>query len=346
MNTELIKYIENSFLSSLLTISSVTDISYNGKEIYYQDNFKGRTISEIKISDQQVYDFIRQIANLSDNQFSYSNPILDISCGRYRINATHYIISRKEREKVINFSIRIGYDYLRIKDDDDFIKKKCLKLVDLFIKNKQSIVISGVTSSGKTEFQKFLISRIEKNSRLVVIDNVDELETDYFLKGIDSQTWLLNENLKISFDVLIKNALRVNPDWIIVSEARGGEMLSLLNSSMTGHPTISTIHSKDISFDYQRMTRMCMIKNPNLKFDETLIDIYDHFKLVIHVSRETNEKGEIIRHVKKIGTNINDEFYPLFEYPNKFYQLPDDLRTQLDISLEEFEKIKEEYSNG
>lgn len=344
MNFNLINYIENSFLSPLLKIDSITDISFNGKDLYYQDNFKGRLKSDIKISDKEVYDFIRQISNLSDSLFSYSNPILDISCGRYRINATHYAISRKNREKVINFSIRVGYEDLRIKDDDTFIKKRCLFLVDQFIKHHESIIISGVTGSGKTELQKFLLSRMDQNTRLVVIDNLEELDADSFLTNIDSQTWLLNDTLNVNFENLIKNALRINPDWIIVSEARGGEMLSLLNSAMTGHPTISTIHSKSAEFDYSRMTRMCIIGNQNLKYDETIEDIFDHFKLIIHVNK-INEEGRIKRYVSEIGTNVNNIYYVLFTYPNDYRDLPKEFKKEIGLNDKEFIELRKRFSN-
>lgn len=344
MNTSLIEYIENSFLSSLLKIDSITDISYNGKEIFYQDNYKGRLKSEIKVSDKEVYDFIRQISNLSDSLFSFSNPIFDISCGKYRINATHYAVSRKNREKVINFSIRVGYENLWIKDDDTFITKRCLTLVDEFITHHESIIISGVAGSGKTELQKFLLSRMADNTRVVIIDNLEELDIDSLLPNIDSQTWLLNDNLNIGFDSLIKNALRINPDWIIVSEARGGEMLSLLNSAMTGHPTISTIHSKNASFDYTRMTRMCIASNQNLKYDETIEDIYDHFKLIIHVSK-TYKEGRINRYVSEIGTNVGNVYYVLFAYPNDYYDLPKKLKEEIGLNDEEFAFLEKRFLN-
>lgn len=345
MNTNLVNYIENSFLSPLLKKDSVTDISYNGKDIYYQDNICGRKKYQEKISERNAYDFIRQIANLSDSMFSFSRPILDISAGKYRINATHYAISRKEREKVINFSIRIGYEKLRIADGDGFISLRCLDLVLLYLKNKMSVIISGTTSSGKTEFQKYLISKFPSNTRIILIDNIDELDMDYISCELDTQTWLLNENAEINFDLLVKNALRVNPDWLVISESRGKEMLSLLNSSMTGHPTISTIHSKNIECDYSRMTRMCMLGNNNLKYDETLIDVYDHFKLLIHVRKKVIDDGKIIRFVDSIGTNVNNNFYLLFKYPNNYYDLPSQIISDLTISEFEFNEIKKRYEH-
>ena len=340
-----VSYLESSFLKDLLKNDNVTDISFNGETLFYQDNINGRHKLEYKLNDKEAFDFVRQIANLSDSMFSYSDPILDISCGRYRINATHYAISRKNRNKVINFSIRIGQDELRILDDKNFINEKCVYLIQKFIEVKESIIISGITGSGKTELQKFIISKLEDNSRVLVIDNVEELEIDCFKDRLDIQTWVLRKNINLSFDDLIKNALRINPDWLILSEARGEEMLSLLNGAMTGHPTISTIHSKCIKLDYQRMTRMCLIKNNNLKFNETLRDLEESFRLLIHLHKGKNEQGNITRFVEEIGTNIKGKYYWLYKYPNKYNILPIELRGILNLSEQDFKNIKEIFKN-
>lgn len=344
MNEKLNDYFKTCFLKDLLFKENITDISFNGHDIYYQDNLNGRKKFECEIDNKKAYEFIRQIANLSDSQFSFSSPILDISIDRYRINAIHSAVARKNREPAINFSIRIGFSSLRIKEDNSFIKDKCITLIDLFIKNKQSIIIGGQTSSGKTELQKFILSRLKENSRIIVLDNVEELETDDFLKNIDSQTWLLKSN-NVDFDGLVKNALRNNPDWLIVSEARGEEMMSILNSAMTGHPTISTIHAKDCSYIYRRMGRMCLLKNENMKFNEVLEDIYDHFKLVIYVKKVMDKSGKIYRYIEKIASNYNNEYYDLFVYPDSYYPLKKDLKIELNLSEERFNKLNKWWAN-
>lgn len=345
MNEKLLEYIETSFLKDLLANENITDISFNGEEIYYKDNLKGRVKSEISISSNEAYSFLRQIANLTDSQFSFTNPILDVSVGRYRINGTHSSISRKNRENVVNFSIRVGYDKLRICENGEFINERVLKILLLAIKNKLSIVISGKTGTGKTEFQKFLISKMKENTRLVMIDNINELETDFFSKNLDSQTWLLlNNNQNLDFDSLIKNALRSNPDWIIIGETRGSEMLSALNSAMTGHPTITTLHSRNCESTYNRMTRMCMINNKTLSYDETLIDVYEHFKLIVHLkSLYDFEKKEIKRYVDSVGTNNNGKYYELYKYPSTFKPLPSSFRMDFELTSREFTKLNKEF---
>lgn len=345
MNEKLEEYLKNSFLKDLLYKENVTDISFNGEDIYYQDNIKGRLKYECEVNNKIAYEFIRQIANLSDTQFSFSSPILDISIDRFRINAVHSAIARKNRSNAITFSIRIGYESLRIKEDNTFISNKCIKLISLFLRSKQSIIIGGQTSSGKTELQKFILSKLKENTRIIVLDNVEELETDDFLKNIDSQTWLLKKSSSLSFDDLIKNALRNNPDWLVVSEARGEEMLSILNSAMTGHPTISTIHAKDCSFIYRRMGRMCMIKNENLKYNEVLEDIYDHFKLIIYVNKMVTKEGKIVRYVEKMASNFNNKYYEIFNYPNSYFELKEDLKVELNLSEKQFQKLNLFWKN-
>lgn len=343
----LINFIENSFIKDLLNNPSITDVSYNGENIFYQDNMVGRVKSSLEVTQKEVLDFIRQIANLSDNQFSYTDPILDMSIGRYRINATHMAIARKNRANAITFSIRIGYDELRIKEDNTFIKDKAIDLLKLFLNRNKSIVIGGLTSSGKTEFQKYLISKLKPATRVIVIDNVDELDSDYINKSIDLQTWLNLEKFKnINFDNLIKNALRNNPDYLVVSEARGEEMLSILNSAMSGHPTITTLHSKDIYSMYHRMTRLCMLKNQNLKFNETLEDIFDQFKLLIYLKKEISKDGKVIRYVDQIATNRFKNIRLLFKYPNTYYQIPNSIKYDLNLSDEEFLSFKTRWESN
>lgn len=340
MNEKLIDYIENSFLKDLLKEDSITDISYNGETIYFKDNLKGRMKSDLTITSDEAYSFIRQISNLTDSLFSYKDPILDVSVGRYRINATHTSISRKNREKAITFSIRVGYDALRIKDNDGFIHPKAMELILYALESKSSIIISGKTGTGKTEFQKYILSKLKECSRVITIDNINELETDFFSKNIDSLTWLnLDEGSKASVDGLIKNALRNNPDWLLIGEVRGKEMLSLLNSAMSGHPTITTLHAKNAASTYKRMARMAMIGNESLIYEETLSDIYDHFKLIVHLNSFYNEKTKIYeRYVDSIISNDEGKIIELYKYPNKFSKLPISLKSEFDLDTSEFNR--------
>ena len=89
---KLVDYLESSFLRDLLEKDTITDISYNGEHIFYIDNKYGRLKRNEDVEPTLIRDFVRQIANLSEKQFSYQSPELDVSFGKYRLTALHQSI--------------------------------------------------------------------------------------------------------------------------------------------------------------------------------------------------------------------------------------------------------------
>lgn len=301
-NDEKLKeFLETSFISPLLEKEGVTDISYNGEYIFYQSNKYGRRKSEIDVTPSQVASFLRQIANYSEKQFSFLDPILDVSFSRYRINATFLSLTRVRNKKSYSFSIRIAHEGSVLENDDSFFGGNSKRILLKAIKNKQSIVIGGETGAGKTELQKYLLMRLEPSSRVIVIDNVEELEMVRADDNLDLTSWVVDErNKKASYASLIKNALRNNPDYLVLAESRGEEMLDALNCVMSGHPIITTMHAKDIKAMPYRMARMAMMGEKKLEYDDLLGDIYHHFSLFIYVKRELID-GQVRRFIDAIA---------------------------------------------
>ena len=149
-----------------------------------------------------------------------------------------------------------------------------MEFLDILIKSRCSIVLGGLTGSGKTEFQKYLLSRMEKNTRVIIIDNVCELDYVDINPNLDMNVWLANEDKKeTNVQSLVRNALRSNPDWLIVAEARGEEMLDVLNSALTGHPILTTIHALDIESIPLRMTRLVMMGDKKSNYEDIYNDV-------------------------------------------------------------------------
>ena len=307
MNEKLINYIESSFIKNLVEIPDVTDISFNGKTLFYLHNTEGRKKADIKVDATKANDFIRQIANFSEKQFSYSTPILDVSVGRYRINAVHQSIVRVFNDKSCSFSIRICSNDLKIIDDYKFINEDCRKYLKDALENEESIVIAGPTGSGKTELQKFLLSNLRDNSRVIVIDNVEELEAVRINENIDITSWQISQsNQNSSIQELVKNALRSNPDWLVVAESRGKEMNEVLNSVMTGHPIITTLHARRIEDVPLRICRMVEMSNVNQKHDDILDDVQSNLRIYVFLNRKYKNDGGVERYIESIG-EIQDD---------------------------------------
>lgn len=332
---KVITYIQKSFLSSILELEDVTDISYNGEDVYYVSNSLGRQKANITVEYQVIKDFIRQIANLCEKQFSYTSPILDISIDKYRIHATHQSIAKVRDEGVVTFSIRIASSSLRINDNSDFFTPQIVSLINVILESSCSIIIGGITSSGKTEFQKYLLTKLKENSRVIVIDNVLELDQIRNPK-IDLTCWQSDEeNINAIPGKLIKNALRNNPDWIILAEARDKEMIDVLNAAMTGMPVITTLHSFDVFSLPHRMGRMMLKGEQKIDFNEALNDIYYHFHYYFYLSKKQKGK-KIVRYISQICcVNEKGEKILIYEKINnsdRYYKIPNDLLSKLDSS--------------
>ena len=307
MNQRLIDYIDSSFLKPLLEIETITDISFNGVSIFYMDNILGRKKYSEEINKEQAIDFVRQIANLAERQFSYTCPTLDISIGRYRINTQHSSIVRVNDDKSVSFSIRIASKTIRIKDDSSFLDKKASKILFEAIANKKSIVIAGPTGSGKTELQKYLISKFEDYTRLIIIDNVQELDYVRFNPNLDVTSWQISPAIPGgNAKELIRNALRNNPDWLVVAESRGEEMIDALNAVMTGHPIITTLHAKSIEAIPHRMMRMIQSGNSIESPEEILGDIYEHIDYYVYLNREISKSKKVVRYIDSIA-HVNEK---------------------------------------
>lgn len=296
-----LEYMLSSRLSPLLRKESVTDVSYNGESIFIVDNHLGRVKSDIKFSEEEARDFIRQIANICEKQFSVSSPRLDVTLGPYRVNAMHQSIGRMNNEEAVTFAIRIASERIRIYEDQGFFTPEVKELFDVLLTSHQSILIGGLPGTGKTELQKYLLTRLAKDQRVILVDNILELENIRRYIDYDLTMWQYNENNhNATLSLLIKEALRNIPDWLILAEGRGKEMLDILNSAVTGLPIITTLHSFDGKSIPTRMARMVMLNEDSSRYEDIISDIYYHFRYLVYLKKDKDSFGGVKRYISSI----------------------------------------------
>jgi len=335
MNGRVISFLEQSFLAPLLHDEAITDITFNGRHLHYVHNSLGRRRHLPAPAPDEVMSFIRQIANLTEQHFSYTHPILDVSVGHYRLNAVGPSIARIDYDKTVTFSLRIGHTN-KSKIEIRFQPEPVLdSLFRHLVGHGVSIVIGGKTGSGKTEFQKYLISIMPAYARIIVIDNVLELEAINHETPLDVTIWQVNTAItQGDFASLIENGLRSHPDWVIVAEARGGEMKEALTAAMTGHPIITTVHSLDVTTLPARMARMVIASQPSLRYAETLADIKDHFPILVYLRKREDDAGVTVREIHQIAEmrSSTQKVKIIYEYDGreaKFRKISSKLRKKL-----------------
>jgi pilus assembly protein CpaF len=148
---------------------------------------------------------------------------------------------------------------------------------------------------------------MKEYTRTIVIDNILELDQLKLDKDLDLNIWQVDEKREsASIQNLVRNALRSNPDWLIVAESRGKEMLDVLNSSLTGHPIITTLHAFDINSMPHRMVRMVMMNEQKMAFEDVYSDISYHMRFYIYLKRKYTSHGVVERYISSISY-LNDK---------------------------------------
>ena len=119
-------------------------------------------------------------------------------------------------------------------------------LLDGCVRARLSIVISGGTSSGKTSLLGALAARIDAAERIVTVEDAAELRIDRpHVARLEARGASLEGSGEIGIRELVRNALRMRPDRLVVGEVRGGEALDMLQAMTTGHDgSLTTVHAK------------------------------------------------------------------------------------------------------
>lgn len=297
----LVNYLESSFLKDALEEPGLNDVAYNGESFFLETSICGRKPWPISVSKDEVGAFLRQIANISERQFSYLNPILDVSFGRYRLSACFLSLTRVKDAKSYSFSLRVENQGSILSSDSSFFRGRSKEMLLDCLAKRESLVIGGETGSGKTELQKFLLMQLEPSTRVLVIDNVEELELIRGHGKIDLTTWVVDpQGRGGDCASLIRTALRFNPDYLVLAEARGGEMFEALNCAMSGHPVILTVHSSCLEAMPSRLARLAQMRGQSMVYSDLLEDVMESFGTYVFV-RKKRSKGKLERVISRIG---------------------------------------------
>lgn len=237
----------------------ISDITYNGTQLYVETIYGLKSEAPLLFSQQEAYEFIKHLSDICGKNFNYASPILDIAFSDYRLNAIHSSIAYTKGKGVVNFSIRVSSKLNRVPENDHrYAPKSVMQLLNQIIRCEQSLLIGGVTGSGKTELQRYLIQRIPNSKRIILIQ--DSAESMPILQK-NISIWLYPTGDVDRLKSLFQAGLRSHPDWMMLSEIRGAEAQSMFHALASGMAMITTIHCRQVMDMKYRLFHLLGITN-------------------------------------------------------------------------------------
>ncbi|SEN63210.1 CpaF family protein [Lihuaxuella thermophila] len=254
-------------LEPLLEDEEITEIMVNGPyEIYYEK--KGRLYkTDVQFRDEEALRHVidRIVAPLG-RRIDVSSPMVDARLpDGSRVNAVIPPISlkgslvsiRKFRKEPIKMEDLVSFNSLT---------PEMATFLASIVKSKLNIIISGGTGSGKTTLLNALACFIPENERIITIEDMAELRIPHaHVAGMEARPANTEGKGEITIRQLVRNALRMRPDRIIVGEVRGAEAFDMLQAMNTGHEgSLTTVHANSPEDALSRLEAMVMMSAADL----------------------------------------------------------------------------------
>jgi len=172
-----------------------------------------------------------------------------------------------------------------------------VEFLERCVRGRVSIVVSGGTGSGKTTLLNMLSSFIPANERLVTIEDSVELKLRHrHLIRLESRPSNIEGRGEVTIRDLVRNALRMRPDRIIVGEVRGAEALDMLQAMNTGHDgSLTTLHANSPHDVLNRLETMVLMAGLELPLTAVRDQIASAVDLIVHVARLSDGSRRVIQ---------------------------------------------------
>lgn len=291
-------------LQELIEDNSVTEIMVNGPDaIFVERGGKLTRWNKSFTSGEKLEDVIQQIVGKCNRVVNESMPIVDARLeGGARVNA---VIAPVALNGPI-LTIR------RFPDDSITMEKlislgslpgECAEFLAALVRARYSMVIGGGTGSGKTTFLGALSDYIPRDERVITIEDNAELK----IQGIDNLVRLeakmanMEGAASVSIRDLIRTALRMRPDRIIVGEVRGGEAVDMLQALNTGHDgSLSTAHANSARDMLSRLETMTLM-GVDLPLEAIRRQIASGVDILIHLGRMRDKSRKVLEIAEVCG---------------------------------------------
>jgi pilus assembly protein CpaF len=284
-------------LQPLLNDSSITEIMVNGPDKIYIERDGRLSKTDIHLeNDAHILRIIDRIILPLGRRIDPDRPTVDARLmDGSRVNAVIPPVAIDGP----NITIRkFQKDKLSIEEliELESITKGMADFLRACVIGRLNIVISGGTGSGKTTLLNILSTYIPEAERIVTIEDAAELNLQQeHVVRLETKTANLEGEYAVTTRDLVRNALRMRPDRIVVGEVRGGEALDMLQAMNTGHDgSLTTVHSNSPRDAVSRMETLCLMAGMELPVHVIRQQIAAAVDVIIQVSRMKDGSRKVV----------------------------------------------------
>lgn len=308
-------------LGQIITDSDITEVMINGyQDIFIEKNGQLRKLENHFESRQELETIITKFVSQAGRVVNESEPIVDthLSDGS-RVNVVMPPVALNGPIVTIR---RFPKEAMTVRKLIEYgsITPEVAEFLALLVRARYNIFVSGGTGSGKTTFLNALSNFIPGDERIITIEDSAELQ----IRNITNLVRLETRNAgpdgsgAITIKDLIKSALRMRPDRIVVGEVRGAEALDMLQAMNTGHDgSLSTGHANSTYDMLSRLETMVLQGAAGLPLEAIRQQIGSAVDIVIHLSRLRDKSRRTMEIVEILGYDRETHTYkvnPLYEF--------------------------------
>ena len=292
-------------LDTIMNDDSITEVMINGPDnVFIEQNGRLFKLDRRFESQRRLEDIIQRIVAMAGREVNQANPICDTRLpDGSRVTVVlppvalcgPTVTIRKFSKTPMTIEKLISYGS---------ITKEIAEKLELLVRAKYNIFISGGTGSGKTTFLNALSNYIPKDERVITIEDSAELQ----IVGVDNLVSLETRNAnasgagQITIRDLIKSSLRMRPERIVVGEVRGGEALDMLQAMNTGHDgSLSTGHANSTEDMLSRLEPMVLQGAAGLPLEAIRQQIASAVDIIIHLSRLRDKSRKTMEITEVVG---------------------------------------------
>ena len=288
-------------LAPLLRLPGITDILVNSTRVWVDCGQGVEPIDDGFSSEEEVRALAITMAAICGKRLDDAMPIVDgILPMGVRVHAVIPPLSGEGTIISLRIPARGGLTLEQMRKGasiDDTTHQILSRMLDV----RCNVLISGATGSGKTTLLSALLSSISVNERLICIEEISELHPAHphvvHLQARQANTQGRGE---VSLSELVRAAMRMRPDRIILGECRGGEVRDIMSALNTGHRgSFATIHANTPAEVPARLSALGALAG--MSAEATHVQAHAAFDLVVHMERSVGSYGNTGRRVAQIG---------------------------------------------